>query len=73
MERYQEIMVALSESVKKNRVERPLAHIELAIKPHYLANHASQIKRYYGIEVGRIIEMDTGIAIFEKNQNRLDI
>jgi len=25
MERYQEVMVALSESVKKNRVERPLA------------------------------------------------
>jgi len=50
MERYQEVMVALSESVMKNRVERPLAkksrwhHIRLAIKIRYLGNHATQIK-----------------------------
>ena len=54
MEHYQEITVALSESVMKNRIEHPLAeksrwrHIRLAIKPRYLGNHASQIKSYYG-------------------------
>jgi len=47
-------MVALSESVIKNRLKRPLAekswwrHIRLAIKPRYLENHASQINIYYG-------------------------
>jgi len=47
-------MVALSESVKKNRVERSLAekwwwrHIRLAIKHCYLGNRASQTKNYYG-------------------------
>jgi len=47
-------MVALPESVTKNRLKRPLAaksrwrHIRLAIKPCYLGNHASQIKSYYG-------------------------
>jgi len=50
MECYQEVMVALSESVMKNRLKRPLAenspwrHILLAIKPRYLGTHASQIK-----------------------------
>jgi len=50
MERYQEVMVALPESVIKNRLKLPLAedwrwrHVRLAIKPHYLANHASRIK-----------------------------
>jgi len=54
MERYREVMVALLESVIRNRLKRPLAedwrwrHIRLAKKPHYLANHASQIKIYYG-------------------------
>jgi len=33
MERYQEVMVALSEPVMKNRLKRP-----------YLGSHASQIK-----------------------------
>jgi len=43
-------MVALSESVMKNCLKRPLAekslrsHNRLAIKPRYLGNHASQIK-----------------------------
>jgi len=43
-------MVALSESVMKNCVKRPLAaksrwrHIRLSIKRSYLRNHASQIK-----------------------------
>jgi len=47
-------MVALSESVIKNRVKRPLAsksrllHIRLAMKPRYLGNHASQMKSYSG-------------------------
>jgi len=47
-------MVALSESVMKNCLKRPLAetlrwrHIRLAIRPRYLGNHASQIKSYYG-------------------------
>jgi len=47
-------MVALSESVMKNRLKRPLAekspwrHIRHAIKHRYLGNHASQIKSYYG-------------------------
>jgi len=46
-------MVALSESVMKNRAKRPLASksrwrlICLAVKARYLWNHASQIKRYY--------------------------
>jgi len=49
---YQEVMFALSESVFKKCVQRPLAedwrwrHIRLAIKPRYLGNHAFQIKRY---------------------------
>jgi len=47
-------MVALSESLIKNRAKRPLAaksrwcHIRLSIKPRYLANHESQINSYYG-------------------------
>jgi len=47
-------MIALSESVMKNCMERPLAeksrwrHIRLAITPRYLGNHTSQIKSYYG-------------------------
>jgi len=50
MEHYQEVMVALSESVMKIRPKHPLAeksrwrHIRLVIKPHYLENHASQMK-----------------------------
>jgi len=46
-------MVALSESVMKNRLKRPQAdksrwrYIRLAMKPRYLGNHASQIKSYY--------------------------
>jgi len=44
MESYQEVIVALSESVIKNH----LNHIRLALTPHYLGNHASQIKNYYG-------------------------
>jgi len=53
-ERYQEVMVALSESVMKNRLKRPLAEksawrpLRLAMKPRYLGNHASQMKSYYG-------------------------
>jgi len=47
-------MVALSESVMKIRLKRPLAeksrwrHIRPAIKPRYLGSHASQITKYYG-------------------------
>jgi len=46
--------VALSDSVNKICVERPLAgksrwrHVRLTIKPRYLGNHASQIKSCYG-------------------------
>jgi len=53
MERYQEVMVALSECVMKNRLKRSMAansrwhHIRLAIKPRYLGNHAYLIKSYY--------------------------
>jgi len=49
MECYQEVMLALSESVMKNRLKRPLAkkqrgrHIRLAIKPRYLGIYATQI------------------------------
>jgi len=45
---------ALSDSVNKSCVKGPLAeksqlrHFRLAIKPRYLGNHASQLKRYYG-------------------------
>jgi len=48
------MMVALSESIIKICLKRPLAkksrwrHIRLAIKSRYLGNHASQIKSYYG-------------------------
>jgi len=48
------MVVALSETVMKNCLKRPLAdkspwrHIWLAIKPRYLGNHASHIKSYYG-------------------------
>jgi len=54
MDHCQEVIVALSESVMKNRLKRPLAdksrlrHIRLVIKPRYLGNHAYQIKSYYG-------------------------
>jgi len=53
MEHNQEVMVALSESVMKNRVKRPLASksrwrlIWLAIKARYLGNHVLQIKSYF--------------------------
>jgi len=46
-------MVALSESVMKKCLKRPLAeklpwrYIRLALKPCHLGNHASQIKSYY--------------------------
>jgi len=46
--------VALSDSVNKTCLERPLAeklqwrHFRLAINPRYLGNHGSQIKSYYG-------------------------
>jgi len=52
MKRYQEVMVALSESVMEIRLKRPLAeksrwrHIHLAIKPRYLGSIASKIKSY---------------------------
>jgi len=54
MERYQEVMVTLSEIVMKNRIKRPLAdksrwrHIPLEIKPRNLGNYASQKKSYFG-------------------------
>jgi len=54
MARHQEVMVALSESVMKSRVKSPLVeksrwrHFQLVIKLHYLGNHASQIRSYYG-------------------------
>jgi len=54
MDCYQEVMVALPESIMKIRRKRPLAeksrwrHIRLAIKPRYLRNHASQIQSCYG-------------------------
>jgi len=52
--------VALSESVNKTCVKRPLAeksrwrHIRLAIKPRYVGNHASQMKSYYGTLSGSL-------------------
>jgi len=53
MEQYEEVMVALSESITKNCLKRPLAAksrwrdniILLVIKAR---NHVSQIKSYYG-------------------------
>jgi len=54
MDYYQEVMLALSESVMNNHLKRPWAkkswwrHIRLAIKPCYLRNHASQIQSCYG-------------------------
>jgi len=58
MGRYQEVMVALSESVMKNRVKRPLAVTANDVisgitmmsypvynKTRHLGNHASQIKK----------------------------
>jgi len=59
MERYQIVMAALSESVMKNRLKRPLHGGEmamtlypLAIKSRYFGIHASQIKSYYGLVSG---------------------
>jgi len=46
--------VALSDSVNKTCMKRPLAeksrwrHFRLAIKPRYLGNHVSHIKSYFG-------------------------
>jgi len=54
MEHYQEVMVALSDTVMNNRVKRPLAaksrlrDIRLANKPRYFENNASKIKSYNG-------------------------
>ena len=54
MERYQEVIVALSESVNKKCLKRPQAeksrwrHIRLAFKLRYLGKHASHTKSYYG-------------------------
>jgi len=51
MERYQEVMVVLSQYVMKNHLKRTMAeklrwrHIRWAIKPRYLGNHASEIKQ----------------------------
>jgi len=53
-----EIGVALSDSVNKTCVKRPLAdksrwrHNRFKIKPHFLANHASQMNSYYGMLAG---------------------
>jgi len=58
MERYQEVVVALSESVMKNLLKRSLAEksrwrpIRLAIKPCYLGNKPSQIKSDYWTLLG---------------------
>jgi len=58
IERYQEVTVALSESVIIYCLKRPLAeksrwcHIWLALKPRYLGNHASQMKSYHGTLLG---------------------
>jgi len=58
MERYQEVIVALSEFVNKNILKRPLAeksrwrHIRLAMEHRYLGNHASQMKSYEGTLLG---------------------
>jgi len=47
MERYMEVMIALSQSVMKKCMKRTLAvkslwrHIRLAKKPRYFGNHAS--------------------------------
>jgi len=60
--RYQEVMVALSESVIKMRPKRPLTekswrrHIRLAIKPRHPWNHACQMKSYWGSN-GRFIRI----------------
>jgi len=83
MDRYQEVMVALSDSVVKNRLKRHLAdksrwrHIQLAIKPRYLGNHASQIKCYYETLTGshgrsfRIFhEISPGAPLAEKSRWR---
>jgi len=54
IERYQEVMVALSESVIKNRLKCLLAEkarwrpIRLAMKPRFLGNYASEMKSCYG-------------------------
>jgi len=46
MERYQEVILILSETIMKNHLKHPLAeksrwrHIRLAIKPRYLGYHA---------------------------------
>jgi len=59
-------MVALSESVTKNRLKRNLVedlrwpHIRLAIKPRYLGNHASQIK--IQLEHGGIVHFKPALA-----------
>jgi len=58
IERYQEVMVALSETVMKNLLKRLLSensrwrHIRLAVKPRYLGSHASHINSYYGTLLG---------------------
>jgi len=54
MDHCKEVMLARSEYVITNRMERPLAdksqwrHIRRALKPRYLGKHASHIKTYYG-------------------------
>jgi len=64
IDHYQEVKLALSETVMKNCLKRPLAEksrwcqFRLAMKPRYLGNHASQIKSYYGSlswSIGRFV------------------
>jgi len=66
MKRCREVTIALSESVKRNLLKRPLAekspwcHIRLAINSRYIGNHASQMKSYWGTlsgSNGRFIKM----------------
>jgi len=54
MEQYEEVMVALSESIMKNCLKRPWRRNQddvisyLQTKERNLVNHTSQIKSYYG-------------------------
>jgi len=54
MERYREVMVALSKSVMKKSREAPpgggltMTPCPFGNKHRYLGNHAPQIKNYYG-------------------------
>jgi len=71
--------VALSDTVNKTCVKRPLAeksqwrHFWLAIKPRYLGNHASQIKKLLWITIMKSWSLSKFYKKFYKKKQQIKI